>query len=235
MNYNLTPIETVYKGYKFRSRLEARWAVFFEEMGLDWSYEVEGFNLPSGARYLPDFFIKNHENCYDYWYEVKPKGAEPCPKVKEFADLLRQDSFNYSLNPFAPSNIQRIIQLNGAPMEVISSVCPRCKKISSGTDDLPDLNYSFYRETVLVLNNTVRMVPVPFKYNCNECDFTKLLNSDFDLEENGFRYKGNKSDLRWHKGEMEEDDDAGWFDLYSDILSSGLKARQERFDGRPTS
>ena len=50
MNYNLTPIETVYKGYKFRSRLEARWAVFFEEMGLDWSYEVEGFNLPSGRR-----------------------------------------------------------------------------------------------------------------------------------------------------------------------------------------
>ena len=82
MNYDLTPIETVYKGYKFRSRLEARWAVFFEELGLDWSYEVEGFNLPSGARYLPDFFIKNHDNCYDYWYEIKPKGAKPCQRLR---------------------------------------------------------------------------------------------------------------------------------------------------------
>lgn len=24
-------IDTIYKGYKFRSRLEARWAVFFDE------------------------------------------------------------------------------------------------------------------------------------------------------------------------------------------------------------
>lgn len=27
-------IETRYKGYRFRSRLEARWAVFFDALGL---------------------------------------------------------------------------------------------------------------------------------------------------------------------------------------------------------
>ena len=36
-------IETFYKGYHFRSRLEARWAVFFETLGIPWKYEVEGF------------------------------------------------------------------------------------------------------------------------------------------------------------------------------------------------
>jgi hypothetical protein len=49
-------IETAYKGYRFRSRLEARWAVFFDALGIVWEYEKEGFELPSG-RYLPDFWI----------------------------------------------------------------------------------------------------------------------------------------------------------------------------------
>jgi hypothetical protein len=47
-------IETRYKGYRFRSRTEARWAVFFDAMGLPWRYEVEGFWTSLGG-YLPDF------------------------------------------------------------------------------------------------------------------------------------------------------------------------------------
>lgn len=60
-------IETSYRGYKFRSRLEARWAIFFDEMGFQWGYEIEGFELPEGKRYLPDFYL------YDFsvWFEVK--------------------------------------------------------------------------------------------------------------------------------------------------------------------
>ena len=47
-------IETVYNGYRFRSRLEARWAVFFDALGLEYEYEPEGFSLGAGG-YLPDF------------------------------------------------------------------------------------------------------------------------------------------------------------------------------------
>ena len=50
-------IETEYKGYRFRSRLESRWAVFFDALGIRYEYEQEGFELPSGMRYLPDFFL----------------------------------------------------------------------------------------------------------------------------------------------------------------------------------
>ena len=53
-------IETEYNGYRFRSRLEARWAVFFDALGVDYEYEPEGFELPSGKRYLPDFRVR----CY---------------------------------------------------------------------------------------------------------------------------------------------------------------------------
>lgn len=41
----MTPIETRYKGYRFRSRLEARWAVFFDVLGVRWEYEPEGYDL----------------------------------------------------------------------------------------------------------------------------------------------------------------------------------------------
>lgn len=32
-------------GYRFRSRLEARWAVFFNNIGLEYEYEMEGFDM----------------------------------------------------------------------------------------------------------------------------------------------------------------------------------------------
>lgn len=54
---DLKPIETRYKGYRFRSRLEARWAVFFDAMGIKWEYEKEGYHLEDGSLYLPDFWL----------------------------------------------------------------------------------------------------------------------------------------------------------------------------------
>lgn len=56
-------IQTEYKGYKFRSRLEARYAVLFDALGLDWEYETEGYELPDGTWYLPDFYIPS-KNSY---------------------------------------------------------------------------------------------------------------------------------------------------------------------------
>jgi hypothetical protein len=64
-------IETVYKGYRFRSRLEARWAVFFDSLGLEWQYELEGFDLGDGVYYLPDFWLSHQQ----IWLEIK--GAFP--------------------------------------------------------------------------------------------------------------------------------------------------------------
>jgi len=53
----LKAIQTSYKGYRFRSRLEARWAVYFDMIGWNWLYEHEGFDLGEGDLYLPDFFL----------------------------------------------------------------------------------------------------------------------------------------------------------------------------------
>ena len=68
MNSNIKPIETYYNGNRFRSRLEARWAVFFRTVGLDYQYEPEGFEM-DGIRYLPDFYMPS----IDRWFEIKNK------------------------------------------------------------------------------------------------------------------------------------------------------------------
>jgi hypothetical protein len=63
-------IETKYAGYRFRSRLEARWAVFFDVCGIEWEYEPEGFTVdtPRGRiNYLPDFWLPQTGQ----WAEVK--------------------------------------------------------------------------------------------------------------------------------------------------------------------
>lgn len=66
----MKPIETRYDGHLFRSRREARQAVFFNELGIEYQYEPEGYDL-EGTRYLPDFYLPR-QDCF-----VEVKGQEP--------------------------------------------------------------------------------------------------------------------------------------------------------------
>jgi len=96
----LTPIETTYNGYKFRSRLEARWSVFFDRLNVAYDYESEGFDLSDvpqrsvplvgvAARYLPDFWLPGQRT----WVEVKP--TQPTPIEHErLARLARAANTN---------------------------------------------------------------------------------------------------------------------------------------------
>ncbi len=86
----LKPIDTVYKGFKFRSRLEARWAVFFETIGLKWEYEKEGYDL-DGLFYLPDFYLPE----LDCFIEIKGRDAngEELEKAERLARLSEKKVF----------------------------------------------------------------------------------------------------------------------------------------------
>ncbi len=64
-DYTVKAHPTTYAGVNFRSRLEARWAAFFDECGWEWEYEpidLKGWS--------PDFSIKGHKG--DILVEVKP-------------------------------------------------------------------------------------------------------------------------------------------------------------------
>ena len=43
--FEIQALPTKYDGCDFRSRIEARWAVFFNTLGLRYEYEREGFDL----------------------------------------------------------------------------------------------------------------------------------------------------------------------------------------------
>lgn len=83
-------IETRYKGYRFRSRLEARWAVFLDRLGVIWEYEPEGY-LVNGEGYLPDFFIPE----WNAFIEVKPNieaVAADNVRLIAFSNMVRTDT-----------------------------------------------------------------------------------------------------------------------------------------------
>jgi hypothetical protein len=83
-------IPTRYKGYTFRSRLEARWAVVFETLGVSWSYEKEGYELSNGEWYLPDFWISD----WKAFLEVKPRRRffiDAMVKAQQLADGSDRD------------------------------------------------------------------------------------------------------------------------------------------------
>lgn len=91
-------IQTSYKGYLFRSRLEARWAVFFDALGLNWQYEAEGFDLGEAGWYLPDFRIVMPDSVANdqrypttLWVEIKPENILYDDKYNAFANMLHNN------------------------------------------------------------------------------------------------------------------------------------------------
>ncbi len=67
------PIQTLYRGVLYRSRLEARWSCFFTELGIKFHYEPEVFHTSPTRGYLPDFFLDDVRT----WAEVKPVEFSP--------------------------------------------------------------------------------------------------------------------------------------------------------------
>lgn len=94
MSNDIKAIETEYDGHRFRSRLEARWAVFFNAVGLTYEYEIEGFEM-DGTRYIPDFYIPS----LNRWFEIKgkPLSLNEIKKCEEFCRRLDNENIKYSV------------------------------------------------------------------------------------------------------------------------------------------
>ncbi len=95
-------IETRYAGCMFRSRLEARWAVFFDALKVAWEYEPEGFVGIKGEKYLPDFFLPelaaaNHPGGgAGVYVEVKGSDAQLKADAQKIASCI-----DYQQSPLA--------------------------------------------------------------------------------------------------------------------------------------
>lgn len=79
MDYKHVAHETLYSGTLFRSRLEARWAAFFDLAGWKWRYEPVDL-----AGWTPDFWV--HFSC---GHSEDPAGHELYVEVKPFDHVQR--------------------------------------------------------------------------------------------------------------------------------------------------
>ncbi len=91
---SIAAIETRYAGHRFRSRLEARWAVFFDALEIKWEYEAQGYEVNDrlemgvgSARYLPDFWLPE----LGIHAEVKGVLDNPAKILSHYASVLNDE------------------------------------------------------------------------------------------------------------------------------------------------
>jgi hypothetical protein len=77
-------IETPWNGCNFRSRLEARWSIFFDAAGIPWEYEMRAIGVRWQRRrinWLPDFWLPDSA----MWGEVKGNPSLEMPRLLHLA------------------------------------------------------------------------------------------------------------------------------------------------------
>lgn len=77
MKYDIKAHPTNYNGVMFRSRLEARWAAFFDLAGWSWEYEPIDLN-----GWSPDFRVH-----WDCWHSECPNGHTLLIEVKPYYSI----------------------------------------------------------------------------------------------------------------------------------------------------
>ena len=200
------PIETRYKGYRFRSRLEARWAVFFENLGVRWEYEPEGFHV-GDEMYLPDFCVTTGELVY--WYEVKPLGSKYCEKFRRFSKMITKGGTAWNLET-------RL--LFGDPLDVFGDqddqVCPRC-----GCEVKPEPLGCGYVDSAGVIHRDPTT-----GFLCGHCDMVTTCGGDNPAEIgfSGAKFYPNKGWITIKNNDLSQ--------MYSNIIGAALAARQARFE-----
>lgn len=131
-------IVTLYKGYRFRSRLEARWAVLFDSLRLNWEYEVEGYDM-DGLWYLPDFWMPKLDSYIeikgvqierndDTWVKARDLANVSGKLVYVFCGQIKTPGSTYGWRFFGPEDDET----GFAPDMVWWLKCPVCSQYQLG-------------------------------------------------------------------------------------------------------
>lgn len=85
------PKPTWYDNYFFRSKLEAKWAVFFDLLKIKWGYEPESFTCDDGSQYTPDFYLPDVylRKIKGVYIEIKPDHFHDSNYTRRIASSLK--------------------------------------------------------------------------------------------------------------------------------------------------
>jgi hypothetical protein len=131
-------IPTFYNGTQFRSRLEARWAAFFDAVG--WSWEYEPIDLRG---YIPDFVVKFKPA--NLLVEVKP--ALCLSAMEPAADKIDRSGWQEEAMVVGARCDDQCTCLLGSPSHGPEEIvrywgpgrffwCPSCQRVSVMSEDL---------------------------------------------------------------------------------------------------
>lgn len=111
--YTIAAHPTTYAGVRFRSRLEATWAAFFDL--LEWRWEYEPFDLKG---WVPDFVIRGTRNAL---VEIKPTLEPDAETIKK---IINASAYEFPLifGGIAPPDKQ-IIDGRITTFSLYSSCC----------------------------------------------------------------------------------------------------------------
>lgn len=127
----IKPVETEYNGYRFRSRLEARWAVFFDAAGIKYEYEPEGFETEDGTRYLPDFYLPELHT----YVEVKGNREGAWEEIRRAQEMIVWGS-----------SIRRILVLSDIPTDFDGGMWHFPCFYWDGTSDIVWVGWWFFHD-----------------------------------------------------------------------------------------
>ena len=97
--------ETVYNGYRFKKRLEARWAVFFDALSIPYRYEFEEFNFGDEITFAPSFFLPTLK-CWIHIVDSEPTSTEDF-KANLLALATQQNVYIYFGDCWRPDDLLR--------------------------------------------------------------------------------------------------------------------------------
>lgn len=145
---DIKAIPTEYNGTKFKSRLEANTAYFFDNMNWEWKYEPQSYLLPNGQHFWPDFYLPK----LNVWAEVKGDDrfypfiwSEKCNLFKKMVTSVREefivisntcvmmlDSWGFTT---IKSNVCNQSSSTLSPgINVWVGPCPKCNEFTPTTD-----------------------------------------------------------------------------------------------------
>lgn len=122
--------KTLYNNTFFRSKLEAKWAVFFDLAGIKYQYEPEAFLCEDKSQYTPDFFLPDAilrsgghlqvDETVDVWdYAIfipdKPGVYLEIKPINYISDALYEKRITSAINPYS------LVLMTGDPVESITN------------------------------------------------------------------------------------------------------------------